>query len=187
MDNISFTSNIKPITLDKFSRGVQRFGRDVYADYPWTYPNSVKASHAYTDWISDCTMLGITDGEKVFMLHLDPKNKVNSNTYYLQQYMLNNINFRSKKLNALLVGSKPTRKSLELYHKIQTTLEKCHIPYSELKNGKGPINVAYSASRDRWYISGLKIDSLIKNGYSSRDVLANTFEKVKISEFDQII
>ena len=70
---------------------------------------------------------------------------------------------------------------------LQDFLKELNITYSELKNGITPVSVAYSSFKDTYFISGHKIDYLLKKGFDSKNTLEKAFDYVKISNLDEII
>ena len=77
MDNITFTSRIRPVTRAEFSRVILSYGDKNFVGYPWTLKESVLSNKAYTKDIADCSVCGITDGLKVLLIHLCPTEKIN--------------------------------------------------------------------------------------------------------------
>lgn len=186
MTEISFTSKIKPVPLKQFWDTAARIGDKNAVDFPWTVDQSVKASKAYTTNICDCTVCGITDGQNVLMLHLTPDNSSNHNFYFVKQFIAQNVKLGNPDLQGILIGSKLTKKSQDIYNKFSEFLKEMYIPYSELKIGKDRIHAAYSSLMDTWLVSSLKIDNLLKKGKTSIEALNETFQKTIISNTDEI-
>lgn len=187
MSEISFTSAIRPVSLRDFSSAVTKIGSKHSVNYPWTINESIKAQAAYTTNICDCTMLGISDGENVLMMHICPTVEQNHNLFSLKQFIARHINLKNTNLEGMLIGSKMNKKSQEIYEKLSNLLQNFKIPYSELKIGKDPIKTAYSSQTDEWIVSSPYIDKLLKKGTEPLSVLNSTFEKVKIADTDEVV
>lgn len=186
MTEISFTSSIKPVPLKQFWNITTKIGDKNSVDFPWTINQSVKAAEAYTTNICDCTVCGISNGQDVLMLHLTPDNSSNHNFYFIKQFIAQNIKLGNPNLQGILIGSKLTKKSQDIYNKFSDFLNEMCIPFSELKVGKDRIHAAYSSLLDTWYISSLKIDNMLKKGKTSAEALNTTFQKTAISKTDEI-
>ena len=72
MNNLSFKSRIRPVSLEEFYPITNSIGRKGNVGYPWTLKESVLNDRAFTKGVIDCTVCGITDGDKVLMLHICP-------------------------------------------------------------------------------------------------------------------
>ena len=120
------------------------------------------------------------------MLHLTPDNSSNHNFYFIKQFIAQNIKLGNPNLQGILIGSKLTKKSQDIYNKFSDFLNEMCIPFSELKVGKDRIHAAYSSLLDTWYISSLKIDNMLKKGKTSAEALNTTFQKTAISKTDEI-
>lgn len=130
---------------------------------------------------------GINDGKDVFMMHLCPTIEANHHLFNTKMFIAHNIDLNSPNLQAILVGSKPDKKSSDVYNKLVSIIKDFKIPFSELKIGDIGINVAYCSNKDEWLVSSFKIDKLLKKRLDSENILKQTFKKVNISELDEII
>lgn len=187
MTEISFTSGIKPVSLIEFSNSIGKIGTQNSVNYPWTIKESIKAPAAYTTNICDCTMLGISDGTNVLMMHICPTIEQNHNLFSIKQFIAQKLDLKKDNLEGILVGSKLNKKSQEIYEKLSEVLRNFNIPYSELKIGKDPIKTAYSSQTDEWLISSSYIDKLLKKGTEPLSILKSMFKKVNISETDEVL
>lgn len=190
MDNISFTSLIRPVGKKEFSQLTSAIDRKNFVSYPWTVKESVKAAKAYTTGVCDCTVLGITDGKDVLMMHLCPTQSANKNTFELKRFIEQKMNIKNPDLQAILIGSKETKPSEQLYDTLKDIMINYKIPLSELKiisNGC-QIDTAYSSQKDEWIVTCSKIDKFLRSGIKdSFEILKNTFKHVNISDCDEIV
>lgn len=189
MDNISFTSLIRPVTGKEFSQITSAIARKNFAAYPWTAKESVKAEKAFTTRVCDCTLLGLTDGKDVLMMHLCPTQNANKNRFELKRFIAQKMDMKNPDLQTILIGSKENTESQNLYNTLQEILESYNIPFSELKiSGKDySIDTAYSSQKDEWIVTCRKIDKLLQSGVKNNlEVLKNIFKKVNISACDEI-
>ena len=186
MNDISFTSRIVPLTTSQFGSKLTGMAKRVCADFPWTMQESAIGKDVYTTSIYDCTGCLITDGEKAILMHLDPENSINRSLYYLREYLRNFFCLNRPDLQALLIGSKNTKNSQMIFNNFRTILEEAHIPTSVLKNSKTPVSVAYKALTDEIYVSNADISKGIIAKKSANEILKSAFEKVEISELDEI-
>ncbi len=94
MQNITFTSSIRPLTLAKFEKETANITRNVTG---WDIEGAKKGISAKTDRIMDCTALGLTDGEKVFLMHITP-DKSSDKAYFskIVECIKNNIDINSE-------------------------------------------------------------------------------------------
>lgn len=74
MEKVSFTSRIRMVPLNEFRSAVANLPRKNFVSEPWTIKESVLADKAYTSDILDCTVCGLTDGQKVLLMHICPTN-----------------------------------------------------------------------------------------------------------------
>ncbi len=187
MTEISFTSGIQAVTQKAFGEAAVKIGSKNSVNYPWTINESIKAPAAYTKGICDCTMMGLTDGKDILMLHLTPMNESNHHFFSITQYIAQKMDLKNPDLQGILVGSKPTKRSQDIYNKFLEFFKKYSIPFSELKIGKDRIDVAYSSQTDSWLVASPKIDRLMKKGADSKTALEGCFNEVKIAPQDEII
>lgn len=186
MTDISFTSRIKPVTYQDFNNLVTVISKDKFVDYPWTIEDSKLGRDVFTKNIYDCTSCLITNGKEALLMHLSPMQASNHFSYKILEFLRNHIDLKDKNLQGILVGSKNTKKSLDIYNKLSALLKNFNIPFSELKNGKTPTNIAYKSNTDEICISNSTIDKLLKRGNNLNDTLEKSFEKVNISELDDM-
>lgn len=184
---ISFTSGIKPSTLQEFSKLRKKIDIKNAVNFPWTIKESAIAPDVYTTKICDCTSCLITDGQQGLLMHLCPTIEANHAFSKVLNFLRDAIDLKNSNLQAVLVGSKNNKKSLDIYNKFTELLNKLGIPFSEIKNGKTPTNIAYSSTSDEILISNQTIDKALKKGASSEEALQEAFEKYSICEYDEII
>lgn len=186
MDNISFTSTIKIVNSAEFNKLAQKCGKQNFVDYPWTIKETIKSSNIYTRNIADCSACIISNGQEAVMMHLSPENQTNHAFSLVLQTLRNLIDLKNPNLQAVLIGSKNTTKSQDIFIKFQKLLEHLNIPYSTFKNSKTPINVGYNSASDEVLLSNIKIEQQLKKNLSKREILENTFEKFNINQYDEI-
>ncbi len=187
MSDISFTSAIHPVSSGNFNRLASNISNAVN---DWCPEGAKRGFSVKTDRIMDCTAIGITDGESVFLMHIIPS--LSSNKVYFARIVdkiKQNINLCNEYLQALLVGSKNySRESQIGYNNFARFLKENKIPYSELKGGAAVHKIAYHSNNDEWIVSNYDIDSLIKRGETdSQKLLKMGFDKVRISKLDEVI
>lgn len=186
MDNISFTSTIKIVNTSEFNKLAQKCGKQHSVDYPWTIKETVKAANVYTRQIADCSACVITNGQEAVMMHLTPDNQTNHAFSVVLQTLRNLIDLKNPNLQAVLIGSKNTTKSQDIFIKFQKLLEELNIPYSIFKNSKTPINIGYSSTNDEVLLSNIKIEQQLKKNLPPKEILKNTFENFNINQCDEI-
>ncbi len=184
MDNINFSSRIKPVTMKEFTAVTKDMGSTNFVDFPWTIEESKKAKDVFTKNIVDCTACLITDGKEALLMHLNPRTENNHAFSLVLNYLSRTLDLKSENLHALLIGSKNNKKSLDIYSKFKQLLNQLSIKFSELKEGKTPVSVAYSS--DNVYITGATIDKMLKKGESERSSILSSFKNVSISECDEL-
>lgn len=188
MDSISFTSLIRPVNTKTFSDYVNiKIPKKNFADFPWDIDSSVVGKDVYTNRICDCTSCIITDSETSVIMHLNPQDGSNHCFNNVLMYLRNNIDLKNENLQGLLVGSKDTKKSLDIYNKFSNLLQQLNIKFSQLQNGKSPTSVAYLKDEDEFLISNNHIDRALKKRLSPQSTLNNSFKKVAIADCDEII
>lgn len=186
MQHISFGLSISPVKANELNKIAQQIGRENGVYHPWTIEQSVKAPNAFTTNVIDCSACLITDGQEVLMMHLDPSKESNHFFYFIFDYIKRKIDLNSKDLQAVLIGSKNNKRSQDIYTKFQQFLKDYSIPYTQLKDGKTPTSVAYKSSTDTVYVSNLTMDKMLKKGASPFEALKKSFQKVEISDCDEI-
>lgn len=189
MKDVSFTSAIRPVTCNEFTKAVSSIARKNCVNYPWTINESVKAPQAYTKGVCDCSLLGITDGNDVLMMHLCPTNSNNKNYFQIKRFISSNVDLKNPNLQAILIGSKEIKTSEDLYNKLAEFMQEWKIPFSQLKTSANgcKIDVAYSSPKDEWIVTCNKIDKLIRSGVNdSLKILKDVFKNVNISQADEV-
>lgn len=186
MTEISFTSKIVPVPWTDFNKITSSFCRDNLVDYPWAISSSRVGKDVFTQRICDCTSCLITNGDKALLMHLLPSNKDNHIFSNVLNFLRNNLDLKDKNLQAVLIGSKKTIPSQDIWNKFVDLLDYLKIPTTILKNGKSPIHLAYRTSRDEVLVSNLHITKAILQNKSPKQALNEGFEIVKISECDEI-
>ncbi len=184
---ISFTSGIKPATLQEFSKFIEKINSKNAVNYPWTIKESALAKDVYTRNICDCSACLITDGQKALLMHLSPALEVNHAFNQVLQFIRDSVDLKQPNLQAVLVGSKNNKKSLDIYNKFSELLNRLNIPFSEIKNGKTPTSIAYSSTTDEVLITNSTIDKMLKKGFTTQNTLDKSFEKYLITDCDEIL
>ena len=186
-NNISFKSTFKPVTKSEFSKIALRIPKQFSVDYPWTIKKSVTAVEAITNNVYDCSVLGISDGENVFLMHICPTIKENSNFNKIKDFILKKINIHKPNLQAVLIGSqKSWENSKKLNDFLLDLTKKWNIPCSIFGTGKNPVNVAYSSKTDEWSMTSYYIEKSILEGDKNPEKIFKTeFDDVKLSSFDE--
>lgn len=187
MTDISFTSSIRPVSSDSFRRMTLDILNNVSN---WSPEGAKKGLSAKTDRIMDCTALGLTDGENVFLMHIIPE--LSSNKKFLPQIfekIKNSMDLSCQYLQGILVGARScSRESLIGYNNFVRFLKEHKIPFSELKGGDTVHKIGYHSKNDEWIISNFDIDRLIKSGEKdSKKLLELGFDRVKINKLDEIV
>lgn len=193
MDNISFKSNIRMIPHQEFSKIAGRIGGKKSVNYPWTIKQSVLADSAYTTDIFDCTVCGITDGQKVLLNHLCPSISDNFNFSKITDFIKNNIDTTNQYLQGFILGSKSksltsSSQSELLFDRVINFMKEMKIPYSAFKGGTFTNNVAYSSLNDEWVISNNSINETLTKEFSKNpaEIFKIIFDDISVSELDEI-
>ena len=186
MKNISFSSRIKPVTLMDYATITMRIPHEQGVHYPWTIRQSVKAADVYTKGVIDCSACLITDGSDAVLMHLTPDNGINHAFSLVTDFLRGKIDLKNPNLQAVLLGSKNTEKSQDIYNKFKTFLERFKIPYTELKNGKTPTSVTYKTSEHTVFVTSAAIDKMLKKGFNAKEALNSGFEKISLANCDEI-
>ena len=191
MNNITFGSRIRHCTPNEFSMTVNRFGIKNYVDYPWTLKESVCAKDAYTKYVADCTVCGITDGLKVLLIHLNPANKENFNFSKIVELIKSKFDLCNPDLQALLIGGKPEythgKESYKLFNLFENFLIDNKMLYSKLKGGMGTKDIAYSSEKDEWMIVNDMVKRPPMGEYKSpQETIEKTYDEVRIADCDEL-
>lgn len=193
MDNISFQSRIRITDRNGFRNIVNR--QFAYVNYPWTLKEGVCAQKARTDAVYDCTVFGVTDGEKVLMEHLCPTVKDNQDFHKIAASITEKIktHLNLNDLQGFILGSKPhninSSKSTPLFDMLEELFIKLNIEYSKFKGGKYTNNVAYDSTKDEWIIGSELLDeipskeTLFKNPQKAAEKI---FDEIKIANCDDL-
>ncbi len=186
MENISFTSRLKPITLSEFRHTISSIGSQNSVDFPWSINQTRKGKDVYTTNVIDCSSCLITNGQEAVLMHLTPDTEQNHAFSLVLAKLRNLLDLKDSNLQAVLLGSKNHKKSLDIYNKFKELLKQLNIPFSEFKNGKTPTSIAYKTSSDEVYITNNTIDKLLKKNMKASDTLNASFENLTISSCDEI-
>lgn len=186
MIEISFTSKIVPIVQNDFYKITSTFNRNSFVDFPWTIAESRIGKDVYTKRVCDCSTCLITNGSEAVLMHLDPSIIENHVFSKVLIFLRNNIDLNDKNLQAVLIGSKNTKSSQDIWKKFVNLMDYLNIPTSIFKNGKSPTNIAYRTRTDEILISNNHIEKFLKTKTNSREVLENSFGKIKIASCDEI-
>jgi len=190
MNNISFKSSIKPVTRSEFYKITNTIGRKNFVDYPWTVKETIQARSAYTNNVFDCTVLGLTDGEKVTLLHLCPTKGENKDFNKIINFIEEKVDLKNSFLQALLLGSQEkslSKSSATLYNKLLALITKYNIPTTQLACAKEYTDVAYQSNTDEWIVTSYKISRGVEDKNPPEEILRDVFKKVIISDTDEII
>lgn len=187
MSDISFTSVIRPVSLDNFNKLTANIINNVSE---WKVEGAKKGISAKTDRILDCTAMGITDGENVFLMHIIPD--FSSDKKYFEKIVnkiKENVDLTCKHLQAILVGSKEYSKESQTgYKNFARFLKENKIPFSELKGGDTVHKIAYQTNKDEWLVTNYDIDSLIRSKENDfMRLLKLGFDDVRINKLDEVI
>lgn len=193
MDNkISFTSRIRLVPMSEFYETAFKIGEKKFVKEPWTIRESVLADSAYTTDILDCTVCGLSDGEKVLLTHICPTNPANDSFSKIEKFMLSKIDIANKYLQGFLLGSKPNNinspNSTKLFDKFVEFMKKYEIPFSQFKGGPLENHVAYSSKTDEWIISNCTILGSHIKPYDKNPLplFERIFDDVKVSDLDEL-
>ncbi len=186
MTDISFTSKIVPMYWQDFNKITSSFSRDNLVDYPWAISSSRIGKDVFTQRVCDCTSCLITNGDKAVLMHLIPLNKDNHIFSNVLNFLRNNIDLKDKNLQAVLVGSKNSKQSQDIWNKFVDLLDYLKIPTTFLKDGKSPTHLAYRTCTDEVLVSNLQISDAVLEKKNTLDALNDGFREVKISPFDEL-
>lgn len=188
MQNINFTSRIRPVNSQKFSQFITAINRENFVDYPWTVASSRIAKDVFTNNICDCTGVLITTGEKALLMHLNPAVEENHNFKNVFKYISNNVDLENNELQAVIVGSNPNdAESADIFNRFIKFFKDYKIPTTLLKSGNAPVNIAYRSCTDEIIVSNKKMDSAINSGKNDLESLRSGFKQVEISNCDYVV
>jgi hypothetical protein len=186
MSNITFTSKITPISSTNFSKMTSSFSRDNYVGFPWNISTSRVAKDVYTNHICDCNVMLLTNGDKALLMHLMPLNEKQYTYGKIFKAIENNFDIHNDELQAVIVGSQPTKASQYIFDLFTSVLNNLNIPISIFRIGKSPTHVAYRTCKDEVYISNKHIDKALIAGKSELDSLKAGFNVTQISPVDYV-
>lgn len=189
-NNISFTSRIRLVPLEEYTRLIFPLNQRLYAKPPWTVNQSVLADSAYTKDILDCTVCGITDGQKVLLNHICPTNPANDNFGKIADFIRSKIDLTGDYIQGFLLGSKEVKdspNSTKLFDKFVEFLNSYNVPFSQFKGGPYENHVAYFSLKDEWIISNSSVKDRMQKAFKKLEpIFENIFDKVKICDLDEI-
>ena len=186
-NTLSFKSTIRPISAQEFSKKALTISPKNFVNSPWTINESVKAVSAVTKGVFDCSVLGITDGKKVFLMHICPTKPQNQDFEPIKEYIKENINTKDPNLQAVLLGSQIfCRKSQNLFENLKNLMAEIDIPCSTLRNCREYFDVLYDSIKDEWCISCEPIENCLREEkMSSEEIIKGSFYQVELSSFDE--
>lgn len=191
MNNISFQSKIRPVNREQFYKSIYSHPMNASVEYPWTVKETVYATKANTTGVLDCTVLGLTDGIKVFLMHICPTRKENYYFSKIVDYIKEKIDLKNPNLQGFLLGSKANLRdgsSELLFNNFEKFLKENNIVYSKFKGGPCTSNVAYSSEKDEWIISNEATENAdLKKYYDTPlDFFKRSYADVKIADCDSV-
>lgn len=193
MDNISFQSRIKLTSRAEFSKFVNREFAQV--NYPWTIKQTALSNKARTDGVYDCTAMGITDGDKVLLLHICPTDSRNQNFKKLENKISESIlsKLNPDYLQGFILGSKKDNInspfSSKLFEIMEGILKKLNIPYSKFKGGNYTNDIAYNSTKDEWIIGNELLDVITTKEAkfkTPQKAAEKIFDQIKIADCDEL-
>ena len=105
MNNISFQSKIRPVNREQFYKSIYSHPMNASVEYPWTVKETVYATKANTTGVLDCTVLGLTDGIKVFLMHICPTRKENYYFSKIADYIKEKIDLKKHRVYITILSS----------------------------------------------------------------------------------
>ena len=187
MNNISFTSAIRPVTAHDFAKLTKPINRAHFVDYPWGINSSVVKPDVYTGYICNCTACLITNGQNAMLMHLIPSNRANHKPERIINFINSHFTLPNKNLQAVLAGSQPEKESQDIFNIFLNILDRFAIPTTILKTGRAPTDLAYRTCTDEVLVTNKYINLCLTAGRSKQNALETGFEYVKISPYDEII
>lgn len=189
MDNISFTSRYRFVGKGEFARTTMSFSKQQFVDFPWTIKEAVLSNKAYTKDVEDCTVLGLTDGLKVLLLHLTPSLSQNRKFNKIVEFINEKIDVKNPYLQGFIMGSKPNMinspDSEKVYNFLEKFLNENKIPYTKMKGSRCAHDVAYNSTTDEWTIC---CENFIeKNKITTDEFLKSNFNTVEFCAEDEFI
>ena len=189
MDSISFQSRIRPVGINDYYTVSRKISERGNAKPPWTLDESVFNKDVFTSGVIDCTVCGITDGDKALLVHICPTVRENRNFSRIENYIRSKLELMNKEyLQGFLLGSQGNepRESRVLFNKFVNLTERLNIPTSIFRAADNDVNVAYISDKDEWIISTKDVPALLKDR-SPEETIHSIFEEVKLSKFDEIV
>lgn len=188
MNDISFTSGIRPVLWNDFLKYKSVMSADNFVGHPWLISSSKVAGDVYTTNICDCTSCLITDGKKALMMHLNSYSEHNQDFRNVLKYISNNMNLSDNNLQAVLVGSKSSNAlSAKIFKSFTLLLNHLKIPVTILKNGFDSTSIAYRTCKDEVVVSNFAIEKALNSGQKGIKALESGFQEVKISDLDYVL
>ncbi len=193
MEKVSFTSRIRMVPLNEFRSAVANLPRKNFVSEPWTIKESVLADKAYTSDILDCTVCGLTDGQKVLLMHICPTNPKNKSFAKIEEFIKKKLNLYDKDLQGFILGSKADNinspHSTKLFDKFVEFMKKYDIPFSKFKGGLFEHNVAYSSVKDEWLIGNCVMSDGLRQIYKKdpKMLYGRLFDEIEVNDLDEIL
>ena len=181
----NFQSSIRLLHYDDYVKALSNIDKKNFVPSPWTVKESVLAENASTNCVIDCTVCGLTDGQKVLMLHICPTK---------DEFIKSKIDLTNKNIQGFLLGSKPKffyydARSSELFENFKNFMKENKIPFSYFQGGDhvNPHDVAYCSGTDEWLISNDFIEDISKQTTPTKFIQqTKMFDKFEISALDEL-
>lgn len=166
--NPSFKMNVQfkyPEEMDKFL--MSKLPKKAISDYPYDISTPAKGVKLFTQHCADCSIIGITNGEKAVMRHLIPicKNltgmgdftktaKLKKQLLLQMEKELEGLKKSGGKLSAFLIGGQPIEvsqtRSLSLMHNLLQFFQKHEIKPTIIWGQQGgSLDALYSVKGDK--------------------------------------
>ena len=184
MNNISFKSRIKAVSLSEFARATSSYKNNCVA-YPWTMKESLFKPSAYTTDVYDCTVCGFSDGANVLLMHICPTIAKNLKFDKIEEFIKEKLDLTNPNLQGFLLGSRDgfndSTNSPKVFKFFESFMNRNNISYSKMRNSNSEVNVAYSSITDEWVIASKDYNA----DKSSKENLSKYFDDIKLSELDE--
>lgn len=191
MNNISFTSTIKPVTYDEMKTVKSRLEpRKMGSRYSETMEGNYVENNLYDTYVSvsngKLTATSLIDSKKYKRCDMQKLGEQQADWYY-NLYMLDDTD-----THAVIIGSKNNAKSkynsegcFQLLQDMMDVYGKSTTILRGNRDLKGT-DIAFDKKKDTYYVANSISDKLIKKGIDSNTVLNKMYDEVVISSKDRV-